>query len=1335
MEDKILDGLNPQQKEAVIHKEGPLLIIAGAGTGKTAVITRRIAYLISVEKVKPEEILALTFTDKAAGEMQERVDILVPYGFTDTWISTFHAFGDRVLRENALEMGLTPDFRVLTRPETIVFFREHLFEFPLFYYRPLSDPTKFIEAMITLFSRSKDEDVSSEEYLDYSEKLLEKANKEAPTDAALKEEAQRQIELSACYKKYQELLSKEGKVDFGNQFYLTLELFRKHPQVLSRYQSQFKFILVDEFQDTNYAQLELVKLLAEKHKNLTVVADDDQCVPAGTLIETIKGKKKVEDIKLGQEVITAVGKGYTTKSIVTKIFKNKKTVRFLTFYTESGYKITVTNNHKMFCYVAPSLGKKDLYYVYLMWRQGLGWRLGTTFDLSGRLRIERSADKIIGIKCFSTEEEAAYYEVLYSLEYGIPTVCFMKRKNIYVAGHWLERLYQEIDTEKGARELAKDLDIDLNSHHFCLGAVTRGNKARIKINLELCYRKYSSKTPRAKLLKNPGVSHLVYLETSDTKIIHKLQKAGFSLRKAKKGKCLKIASTDIKKLGVITDKLQKITNGIMEYKFRVGTRNITHGASLVMPASNVLRGHYLPIYKNKRIIYDRITKVTSELKSRIVYDLEIARTHNFIADGVVVHNSIYKWRGAAVSNILNFMNTYAQAKKISLTQNYRSTQTILDSAYRLIQFNNPDRFEVKANIDKRLVGLVSKGKEVTHLHFDTISSEADALAKIIEDKVKKKEYSYQDFAILVRSNSDAQPFLRSLNMKGIPWRFSGNQGLYSREEIRLCISFLRIVANTADSLSLYYLLSSAIYKVSLMDLTKCMHYSSRRHIPLFNILQNIDSIEEVKDISPESAQKINKAILELEKYIEGSRNLSTGRLLYLFLTETKYLKGLVQNPNLENEEKIRNLAKFFEIVSNFENVAREDRVLYFVNYLDMLVNAGDDPATAEADFDTDAVNVLTIHKAKGLEFNLVFLVSLVMGRFPWPHRHDPLELPLPLVKDILPSGDFHIQEERRLFYVGMTRAKKELYLTSALDYGTERQRKISCFVFEALGKEEELAKAKKTKAIEEIRRFAPVKEAKKLPKTQIPCDEILNLSYYQIDDYLTCPLKYKYVHILRVPIMEHHAVLYGKALHDSVQKYFQNRMKGIPMKQEEVLQVFEQTFKPEGFFSREHLEERHKLGIEALKNFYKTQEKLEIVPKFIEKSFSFVLDCDRIIGRWDRIDEVNGEAIIIDFKSSDIKKQKDADKRTKESLQLSIYSLAYKNIFGKLPDWLELHFLESGIVGRAKPQESRLEKTIEEIKQASAGIRAQDFKAKPAFQACSYCAYNQICPFSVAQTR
>src|SRR5438128_4431984 len=154
----ILHGLNDRQREAATHDAGPLLIVAGAGTGKTTVITHRIAHLIATRKARPSEILALTFTDKAAAEMEERVDQLVPYGYADVDISTFHAFGDRLIKENALELGITPDAKVLTRAEQILFLRdpERLFKLPLMHYRPLGDPTRLLQALTSLISRLKD---------------------------------------------------------------------------------------------------------------------------------------------------------------------------------------------------------------------------------------------------------------------------------------------------------------------------------------------------------------------------------------------------------------------------------------------------------------------------------------------------------------------------------------------------------------------------------------------------------------------------------------------------------------------------------------------------------------------------------------------------------------------------------------------------------------------------------------------------------------------------------------------------------------------------------------------------------------------------------------------------------------------------------------------------------------------------------------------------------------------------------------------------------------------------------------------------------------------------
>src|SRR3989442_2830394 len=275
--ERILDGLNDEQRRAVTHDTGPLLIVAGAGTGKTTVITRRIAWLIAQRKARPDEILALTFTDKAAAEMEERVDTLVDYGYADVEISTFHAFGDRLLREHALEMGLQPDFRVLNRAEQVIFFRDRLFEFPLAHYRPLGDPSRHIRAIITLVSRCKDEDIAPDEYQAYVERLAGEVAA-APDYQEARERGLQQRELAATYAKYQELMTRDGCVDFGDQIVHALRLLRSRPYVLQNYQRRFKYILVDEFQDTNWAQFEIVRLLAARRANVAVVGDDNQAM-------------------------------------------------------------------------------------------------------------------------------------------------------------------------------------------------------------------------------------------------------------------------------------------------------------------------------------------------------------------------------------------------------------------------------------------------------------------------------------------------------------------------------------------------------------------------------------------------------------------------------------------------------------------------------------------------------------------------------------------------------------------------------------------------------------------------------------------------------------------------------------------------------------------------------------------------------------------------------------------------------------------------------------------------------------------------------------------------
>ena len=1023
----ILKDLNSEQREAVTTTEGPLLIIAGAGTRKTAVIAPTIAYIIEKKLAKPSEILALTFTDKAAGEMEERVDILVPYGFIDTWISTFHAFGDRVLRENALDVGLSPDFRILSRPQQVLFFQQNLFRFQLEYFRPLSNPTKFISAILSFFSRLKDENISPEEFLKYAKRrpagkagLMTNAKDQATgPEGALarresKTEAKKYQELASAFESYERFKDEAGFLDFGDQVVKTIQLFEKRPKILRTYQQKFKYILVDEYQDTNFAQNELVKMLASVHKNICVVGDDDQ--------------------------------------------------------------------------------------------------------------------------------------------------------------------------------------------------------------------------------------------------------------------------------------------------------------------------------------------------------------------------SIYKFRGAAISNILEFVKDFPRAKQVVLTQNYRSTQAILDSAYRLIRHNDPDRLEVKNNINKKLKSTKSglptgrQGLPPQELFTDTISEEADLVAAEIEKLMSKKSvkghmssirraqddpdsiegsnvkgYTYRNFAILVRANSQADHFLRALNMKGIPHKFVGSSGLYQQEEVNLLISFLIAISNFEDSLNLYNLLTSDIYQLPPADAIKLASYAKRKTRSLYYLLKNLPAGRQVStendlQISQETRAITDKLLNDLEEAIKLSRRENVGKVTYDFLKRTGYLKRLEREGGVEGTIKIQNIAKFFDKIKEFSHIAQAETVIQFVDYLEAIRAAGDDPATVQFDPELDAVNVMTVHGAKGLEFPVVFLVNLVSDRFPTRQHGEAIEVPEKLIKETLPAGDWHMQEERRLFYVGATRAKDLLYFSWSRDIGGKRIKKVSPFVLEALDKAKSDASMAKLSPLEKIEKFAPTPT--RPSQTLLFDTDVLKLTQGAVDDYLTCAYKYRYIHVLRVPILRHHAIVYGAALHIAVAAFLKSKKNERLLTLPQVLEVFENAWDSEGFLTIEHEERRKAQGKLALSNFYKREVKAKAIPSLIESNFNFSLKGVTVTGRFDRVDIAPGSKLtIIDYKSSENIDQARADSQAKESTQLAVYALYYFKRFKIIPEGLRLHFLESGIEGSFQPAEKDLEKTENLILETAEDIRRDlknnNFTANPKYfgrePACVYCAYNSICPFSIAK--
>lgn len=272
-----MKGLNDKQSEACCYTDGPLLILAGAGSGKTRVITHRIAYLINDLNVNPYNILAITFTNKAAKEMRDRVDSIVEKGAEGVWVSTFHSMCVRILRKHIECIGGTKDFSIYDTDEQKVVMREVIKYLNV-------DPKLYPEkAMLAAISKAKENYISPDDY--------ERQNATSFRDQ----------QIAKIYREYQRQLKKSNALDFDDLIYQTIFLFETNPDVLAEYQERFKYIMVDEYQDTNHTQFIIVKQLAAKYRNLCVVGDDDQSIykfRGANIYNILNFEKEYQDAKV-----------------------------------------------------------------------------------------------------------------------------------------------------------------------------------------------------------------------------------------------------------------------------------------------------------------------------------------------------------------------------------------------------------------------------------------------------------------------------------------------------------------------------------------------------------------------------------------------------------------------------------------------------------------------------------------------------------------------------------------------------------------------------------------------------------------------------------------------------------------------------------------------------------------------------------------------------------------------------------------------------------------------------------------------------------------------------
>lgn len=983
-----LNELNKDQKEAVLATKGPVLVIAGAGAGKTKTLTSRILYLIK-QGIKPSSILAITFTNKASKEMKERVEKLLnkesslsldyPHQ-SKPFISTFHSLGVHIIRENHRKFNLNKNFNILDRDDSKKIIKEALQEEGL-------DPKQYAPSKIlSLISRNKGNFTDLKEF-------EEKTGNDFFPSLVLK-----------VWKRYEKKLQEEKGLDFDDLLVKTATLLKEDKEIRGYYQGVWRYIHIDEYQDTNKVQYQIAKLLTNSDNNVFAVADVDQCLPAETKISTPCGTKNISDIKKGDIVLCGSGQGELSKSQVIKVKKRKNAEEIFNIKTKSGVSLKITANHLVFSKLPI---RKDIFYTYLMYRKDMGYRIGivqgsikngyknnkNSIGLIVRSNQEK-ADKIWVLKISKSRQEAQYFEYLYSFKYKIPTIVFFTSgRNMSLDQKYIDSIYKEIDTKDNVKNLFKDLGLSFEFPHYTPQCTAHLNSKKRRTNIRLVM--FSDKR---KSLRSPWGLSRVSINTTDGKLKNKLIKAGYKVIKGRKDDWrLEIMKIDYGEAEDLANKLLKVD----------GTLNLYRESSLIKDGNvnftpvKSLREHMeIVVYKNGNLVVDTIKKIKKEDYFGFVYDLDIDKTHNYIANNICVHNCIYSWRGSDIANVLKFEKDFKNAKVIKLEQNYRSTSNILNASNEIIKKN-------KKRYEKNLYTENEEGEKLSICPSFDENSESSFVAGKIKDLIKKG-VDPEGIAVLYRTNFQSRVLEEAMLRENIPYQVLGTK-FFQRKEVKDILSFLKTSLNRDNKSELKRIINTppkGIGKVSILKI-----FSGKE--------------DELKGKTKEKVQEFWKLLDDIQNF--SLKNKPSKTLDYIF-KNSGYKKMLEES---KDEERIANIYELISLSSKYDfHIPQEG-----INKL--LEDASLASDQDEMEEKTNSVKLMTIHASKGLEFDCVFITGLEEGLFPSQTVGD--------------NSQKDEEEERRLFYVALTRAKKRVFLTYAgirMVYGNRQYNEPSQFILD-----------------------------------------------------------------------------------------------------------------------------------------------------------------------------------------------------------------------------------------------------------------------------------------------
>lgn len=966
--------LNKEQYEGATTIEGQVLILAGAGSGKTRVLTHRIAHMVEDLNIAPYNILAITFTNKAAKEMKDRVRALIGECAENMWISTFHSTCVKILRREIDKIGYKSSFTI---------------------YDSSDQKTLVKECMKTV--NINDKDISEQEIIS----KIGKAKDRMQTARSFKLENEsnfRENKIADVYEMYQKRLKENNALDFDDLIFKTVELFKSNPETLEFYQRKFKYIMVDEYQDTNGAQYELVKLLASKYKNICVVGDDDQCLVEGTMVSTENKDVEIEKLMKEDLVRVASGNGETSLLKISDINKKKYCGKIVKITTKNNRVIKATPNHISFGKISL---EEDKYYVYLMYKSGFGYRIGQTSSVRSRddrdasgldIRLNgEQADKMWIIKVCDTKGDATYYEQYYSVKYGIPTIVFNSRgRNITISQEQIEKMFKEIDTINAAEKLMEDEFLYNEYPHHLSNAVIRGDSIRKRVNLSFFGGKKS--------VQRGIYSHRIGLNSSGDDSKNKFIEAGFNVRDGQRN------TYRVETERALYDEAEEFARklSMVEESFEILKKaKLSNDKSFMfMPIGSFKPGMSIAIQNSEKIEEDIVISVELEDYDGYVYDLNIDNARNYIANGIVVHNCIYQWRGADIKNILDFEKDYPDAKVIKLEQNYRSKGNILNAA-NVVIVNNSNRKSKALRTEQEL------GSKIKVYRAYSDSDEGDFVGKQILDIRKNEDKKYNDFAILYRTNAQSRIFEESFRRKGIPYKIVGGTRFYDRKEIKDILAYLKVLINPQDDISIRRIINVPKRSIGDATVNKIQDFADSFELNMWDALSEVRGIP---TLTPRNVSCIDPFVQLMENLMILSETTPVSMLIETILEDTGYMDQLKKSNEIEDKSRIENLKELVSDAVDFEKNSEDKSLSAYLEKVSLVQD------TDKIEDEDDSVVLMTVHSAKGLEFPVVFMVGMENGIFPGSASFEK---------------ESEMEESRRLCYVGITRAKEILFMTSA----------------------------------------------------------------------------------------------------------------------------------------------------------------------------------------------------------------------------------------------------------------------------------------------------------------